>query len=229
MKEIVRKTEITTDGSVTLYIPEIDEHYHSTNGAVTEAMHVYITEALRKRLAAEDVKEIRLLEIGFGTGLNTFLTLIEAITKDVTIRYTTLELYPLNTELIRELNYTELVNPEFEKYFEMIHSAEWGREVKICDNFYITKLNTDLKDFVSEELFDVIFFDAFAPEKQPEMWNDGIYEKMFSHCSDNGILTTYCAKGVVRRGFRDAGFTMERIPGPPGKREMLRANKKTVI
>ena len=227
MKNFHREIQKTADGAVTLYIPEIDEHYHSVNGAITEALHVYITEALNKRIeSAHDKKDvINILEVGFGTGLNAFLTLIKSIENNINIVFTTLELYPLNTEVVNGVNYPDLVGAEYKDYFKSLHSAEWNKVVSVNENFSIEKVNVDLKDYISEKKFDVIYYDAFAPEKQPEMWNDDIYNKLFSMSNNGCVITTYCAKGVVRRGLRDAGFTMERIPGPPGKREMIRGTK----
>ena len=224
MDHFKRELQKTADGTSTLYIPEIDEHYHSVNGAITEAEHVYIKEALLKRVS-KGVTSLRVLEIGFGTGLNTFLTLIKAIELDIKIEYVTLELYPLSNDIISNINYASFVNEKYIYLFKELHFSEWEKEVAIDKNFILTKKKIDLKDFISTSLFDVVYFDAFAPEKQPEMWNEDIYKKIYDSLAHDGIMTTYCAKGVVRRGFRDTGLTMERIPGPPGKREMIRGNK----
>jgi Uncharacterized conserved protein len=216
--------ELTSDGSYTLYIKEIDEHYHSTNGAIVEADIVYIKNALLER----GLKEVSVLEIGFGTGLNCFMTFLEAIKRGLKIHYVTLELYPLTLEEISNVNYPSILSPENENEFIMMHTCEWNREVRINDNFTIEKRHLDLtKDDVVGN-FDVVYFDSFAPDKQPEMWTDAIYQKIAGVMNPNAIMTTYCAKGVVRRGWQSAGLKMERIPGPPGKREMLRGRMLTV-
>lgn len=225
MKEFERNPEVTADGSITFYIPEIDEHYHSTNGAVVEALHVYLKEALQRFVELNNPKEVRILEIGFGTGLNAFLTLLKSAELQIPIHYTTLELYPLAAEQVAQLNYAEQIDANSANLFKALHAANWNESVAITPFFSIEKRQMDL---VKEPLmgrFDVVYYDAFAPDKQPEMWSEAIYQKVADAVDKGGILTTYCAKGVVRRGFRDAGFEMERIPGPPGKREMIRGTR----
>ncbi|MEG1379463.1 MAG: tRNA (5-methylaminomethyl-2-thiouridine)(34)-methyltransferase MnmD [Bacteroidales bacterium] len=225
MENFQRKPEITADGSVTFYIPEIDEHYHSTNGAVVEARHVYLKEALQQYITLNLPKQVRILEVGFGTGLNAFLTLLRSEELQIPIHYTTLELYPLGAEQVGMLNYAEQIDASRLHLFNALHEAEWGETVSITPFFSIEKRQLDLVRSPLEGLFDVVYFDAFAPDKQPEMWTEAIYRKGADAVIPHGILTTYCAKGVVRRGFRDAGFAMERIPGPPGKREMIRGTR----
>lgn len=225
MENFQRKPEITADGSVTFYIPEIDEHYHSTNGAVVEARHVYLKEALQQYITLNLPKQVRILEVGFGTGLNAFLTLLKSQEIQIPIHYTTLELYPLGTGQVGMLNYAEQIDASQIHLFNALHEAKWGEPVSITPFFSIEKRQIDLVQAPLEGLFDVVYFDAFAPDKQPEMWTEAIYHKVAQAVVPNGILTTYCAKGVVRRGFRDAGFAMERIPGPPGKREMIRGTR----
>lgn len=225
MKNFERKPEITADGSVTFYIPEIDEHYHSTNGAIIEALHVYLKEALLHYIERVQPRRVRILEVGFGTGLNAFLTLIRAEELRIPIHYTTLELYPLDMERVEMLNYPQQVEKGDAALFKSLHAAQWNETVAVTPLFSIEKREIDLVNNPLEGMFDVVYFDAFAPDKQPEMWSDAIYQKVAAQVSTGGVLTTYCAKGVVRRGFRDAGFIMERIPGPPGKREMIRGTK----
>lgn len=220
------KTElkITEDGSYTLFIPALNEHYHSTHGAIQESMHVFINAGLRQCAKSE----IRVLEIGFGTGLNAFLTLLEAEKTSKKIDYTTLEFYPLSTIDTEELNYPELIDSSKKYIFEELHKTEWEKWSQVTLYFSLLKRKVDFSrpsDFYSEHKFDVIFFDAFAPEKQPEMWTQEIFDKIYSISSENAILTTYCAKGSVRRMLQAAGFLMERLPGPTGKREILRARK----
>ncbi len=216
-----RIVEHTADGSATLYIPEMDEHYHSVKGAETESRHVFIDTGLK---AIRQTAPINVLEIGFGTGLNAFLTLKEPLSGTSSIHYTGIELYPLTWITVEALNYTS--DPVFRK----LHDAPWNKEQEIVPGFTLHKIQTDFTRYPFKEYnsFDLVYFDAFAPEKQPEMWQPEIFEKLFSIMNPGGVLTTYCAKGIVRRTMQQAGFTVERLPGPPGgKREILRARKLT--
>lgn len=222
MKSFERKPQLTADGTHTLYIPEIDEHYHSVNGAAVEANHVYLKEALMHHGGAS----VTVLEVGFGTGLNAFLTLLHALEQGKRIHYVTLELYPLETEQVELLNYAAQIAPEKSELYFALHRAPWNEPVEIIPGFILEKRHCNLVTCQLDGAFDVVYFDAFAPEKQPEMWSDAIYEKLFAQMNPDAVMTTYCAKGVVRRGFQAAGLTVERIPGPPGKREMLRATKR---
>lgn len=222
MKSFSRTPEMTGDGTFTLYIPEIDEHYHSVNGAGVEAEHVYVKEALLHHGGTE----VSVLEVGFGTGLNAFLTLLKSMETGMKVHYTTLELYPLDPEQVEKLNYPEKIAPAFEDFFRALHTAPWNEPVEITPEFILEKRNCDLVGSELEGAFDVVYFDAFAPDKQSEMWSDAIYRKVVGRMNPQGVMTTYCAKGVVRRGWQGAGLTMERIPGPPGKREMIRGTKR---
>jgi len=213
--------QFTADGSHTLYIPEIAEHYHSINGAIQESLHVYIEAGLNHCKK----QSINVLEFGFGTGLNAFLTIIEAEKRNLQINYTSMEKYPLPASITEQLNYTDGFPEKCQQYFAKIHACEWGNFVKITDNFQIKKIQTDFFDFRFEEKYDLIFYDAFAPDKQPEVWSQDIFNKIFEYTKPDAILTTYCAKGNIRRMMQAAGFQTERIPGPTGKREMLRARK----
>jgi len=213
----------TEDGSDTLFVPALDEHYHSIHGAVQESMHIFISAGLHQC----DKSNLNIFEVGFGTGLNAYLTILESIKTKQTIRYFTIEKYPLQSEIWSALNYKAIIpdgNPEL---FQMIHEAKWNEEVKINDHFSILKLSSDLLDidYSIFPLFDLIYFDAFSPEKQPKLWETSIFIKLENHCAMFAKLVTYCAKGVVRRSLRDAGFDPERISGPPGKREILRGTK----
>ena len=216
--------ETTDDGAPTLYLPDLDEHYHSTKGALTEARHVYIDMALRARAKPE----INLLEIGFGTGLNAWLTLLAAREQGLNIHYTAFELYPLAPEVADRLDYPALTAPQQAFLFARLHRCEWDKPVAIDPQFTLLKRHADLTNTPVEGLYDVIYFDAFAPEKQPEMWSEAIFRNLYGHLAPGGILTTYCAKGEIRRRLQHIGFTVERLPGPPhGKREILRATKVT--
>lgn len=214
--------EITDDGSHTLFLPELEEHYHSVNGAIQESNHVFIEAGLRQY--KQDT--IHIFEVGFGTGLNAFLSLVKSDTSHK-IYYTAIEAYPLSLSIIKQLNYADKYSQEQQDLFYKLHEAEWGTEQQITPYFHLTKIHADLNqlDFDVIKPVDVIYFDAFAPDKQPEMWSQQIFDHMFKITNDRGILVTYCAKGVVRRMMQQSGYKTERLPGPPGKREMLRANK----
>lgn len=212
---------LTEDGSHTLFVPEIDECYHSTHGAIQESLHIFIEVGLKQCLKPE----IKVLEIGFGTGLNAFLTFLEAERSGKKIQYTSLEKYPVEVEKAIQLNYPEERAPDKRHVFEQLHTSPWNTPVNIRAGFSLQKMEADFTGFNIEGMYDVIYFDAFSPEKQPEMWSQELFGQIYSHCYPGAILTTYCAKGVVRRAMQNAGFTVERLPGPPGKREILRGLK----
>ena len=215
--------EKTADGSYTLFVPELDEHYHSVKGALTESEHIFINMGLKHSSAPSP----RILEIGFGTGLNAFLTSLEAEKDNRSIFYTTIEKYPLDMETIKLLDYPELIAPEESKLFYSIHNAGWNSPQTISGNFTIEKIEGDFTEYRFRNGYDIIYFDAFAPEKQPEMWSQTLFNNLYEILNYDGILTTYCAKGAVRRMLQEAGFIVERLPGPPGgKREILRGTKK---
>jgi tRNA U34 5-methylaminomethyl-2-thiouridine-forming methyltransferase MnmC len=212
---------ITGDDSITLFVPSLNEHYHSVHGAIQEAEHVYI----RAGLEFCGKESVNLLEVGFGTGLNAFLTLIKADELKKQINYTSIELYPIDKEIIPQLNYPKLVGKGFETEFQKLHEANWGEYVKISDYFYLKKLQIDLLFWQPDEIFDVIYFDAFAPNVQPDLWSESVFTKIYQSMSSEGSLTTYCSKGIVKQAMRAAGFQIERLAGPPGKWQMLRAKK----
>lgn len=214
---------ITEDGSQTVYLPEMDEHYHSIHGAVGESLHIYIEQGL----LFSGKKTLTVLEIGFGTGLNAFLSYAYAQKENLHINYCSLEKYPLSEQEYGLLNYPKIIFPEYAQTFNHLHEAEWNTTEKISDNFHLNKVHEDLLTFQFEEIpkFDVVFYDAFAPGKQPEMWSDEILHRVAASVKKDGILVTYCAKGAVRRTLSAAGFNMERIPGPKGKKEILRGKK----
>lgn len=221
MKPIIEKT---ADGSHTLFVSELDEHYHSVNGAIQESTHVFIETGFKH----SKEQDIHIFEVGFGTGLNAFLTLLEAKRTNKKVYYTSIEAYPLDKNLIRELNYPQQIAADTLPYFYQLHEAEWGKEEPITENFFLKKIHADFVHFDFATLIekqDIIYFDAFAPDKQPDMWSQEIFDKLFDVSAEKGILVTYCAKGAVRRMMQQAGYTTERLPGPPGKREMLRATK----
>lgn len=215
--------EKTDDGSYTLYVPELDEHYHSVKGALTESRHIFVDMGLRH----SDVTEPRILEIGLGTGLNCFLTFLAAEETGKKIHYTGIERYPLNEDTLRKLDYPTIINQGHETDYYAIHQAPWGRDVELSPKFTLHKIEGDFTSYPFDGKYDIIYFDAFAPEKQPEMWEQSLFDMLYNVLNEGGILTTYCAKGVVRRMLQSAGFTVERLPGPPGgKREILRATRR---
>jgi tRNA U34 5-methylaminomethyl-2-thiouridine-forming methyltransferase MnmC len=218
---MLSEIKITADGSHTLFVPSIDECYHSTYGAIQESQHIFIESGLNQCIK----NRINILEIGFGTGLNAFLTFVEGNKCEKKIHFTTLEMYPIEIEKALKLNFPEEIDNENRIYFEKLHKANWNMDIEINDNFILRKIETDFTKYNFNEKFDLIYFDAFSPEKQPEMWTEELFKKLFSHCNIGAILTTYCAKGIVRRAMQSAGFKVERIPGPPGKREILRSTK----
>jgi tRNA U34 5-methylaminomethyl-2-thiouridine-forming methyltransferase MnmC len=219
------KLEQTADGSYTLYVPELDEHYHSVKGALTESKHIFIDMGLKH----SSVTSPHILEIGLGTGLNCVLTLLEAKESQRHVYYTGIERYPLNEEIIRKLNYPSIIGKECEEDYFAIHQAPWEEDVCLSPWFTLHKMEGDFTHYSFEQKYDIIYFDAFAPEKQPEMWEQSLFDNLYQVLNEGGILTTYCAKGVVRRMLQTAGFKVERLPGPPGgKREILRATKSNL-
>ncbi len=218
-----RKIIITADGSSTIHIPEWNEQYHSKHGAIQEAYHVFI----KSGLSLYKNKEIRVLEIGFGTGLNCFITLLESKKHNLKIDYVGVEAYPISNNEVEALNYTsELKAEDKSSVFKQIHDCVWEERLKIQDDFYLTKQKKFFKEIDDENTFDLIYFDAFGARVQPELWTEEIFEKMYIALKNDGVLVTYSAKGSVRRAMLAVGFVVERLEGPPGKREMLRAIKK---
>lgn len=214
----------TDDGSATLFIPELEEHYHSIKGAYTEALHIYRDCAFR--YAAEHtvsrVSPLRLLEIGFGTGLNAAVTAMAA-TAQYEVHYITLEKYPVDAALIDKLGYDTVVDAHL---FAAIHSAPWEQPTAITPHFTLEKCCCDLLVSPLPKDIDVVYFDAFAPEKQSEMWSSEVFLRIYQAMRPGGVLTTYCAKGAIRRMLQSIGFAVERLAGPVGgKREILRAVK----
>ena len=216
-----REIKITEDGSHTIFIPELNEHYHSTHGAIQEAMHVYINTGLQ----FSDKNPIHILEIGFGTGLNAYLSLVSAENNNKTIIYHSLERYPVEKEQLEVLNYPDQVDFEDKSLFNKLHEAEWNQTNKISNNFSLKKINGDLKQIDFKDKYDLIYFDAFAPDIQPELWTETIFSKLYHCLNPNALLVTYCSKGIVKRALRASGFEVKRLAGPPGKHHILRATK----
>ena len=215
-----REILITTDGSTTINLPELNEQYHSKNGSINESYHVFINSGL-KLVSAEQVS---ILEIGFGTGLNAFITYLEAKKQ---IHYVGVEAYPVTAEEVKKMNFISVLKAEKESnVFAKIHEVSWEEKHQISDTFSLSKRKQFFEDIEDKDAFNLIYFDAFGARVQPQLWTVEIFQKMFNSLKENGILVTYSAKGSVRRAMQEVGFTVERLPGPPGKREKLRATKK---
>ncbi len=216
----------TLDGSDTLFVPEMNEHYHSMFGAVQESRHVFIDQGLMAVDVGTD--PVSVFEVGFGTGLNALLTALTAKAQRREVRYTSIELHPLETNVLKRLNYNScLMEPDAGEEFVKIHETPWEKASQVNPYFTLTKFKADVRLFDPSGLaFDVVYFDAFAPEVQPDLWTVTIFEKMYQLILHGGLLITYSCKGIVKRNLREAGFSIKRLQGPPGKWEMLRAQKK---
>jgi len=215
----------TKDGSHSLLNEAFNETYHSTHGALQESRHVFIKNGLHFWMHQNDVKEVAILEVGLGTGLNALLALKESFERKTRIRYTSVEAFPVPFELVSLLNYPGLLDwPEAEKFFHQLHAAPWNIPATITPEFILEKLEGTIQDMsLGEPKYDLVFFDAFAPAKQPEMWTLGVLEKIARALKPNSAFVTYCAQGQLKRNLKLLGLTVESLPGPPGKREMVRA------
>lgn len=212
---------ITQDGSSSLRRKDLQEGYHSTYGAIAESQHIFINAGLRN---IEKKLQINILEIGFGTGLNALLTCEFAIKEKQSIYYQTIEKYPLSKKITSQLNYGEILKMEEE--FDMLHSINWEEKIKLNPYFEIQKIAQGAEDITySENFFDLIYFDAFAPQFEEKLWQKEVFGKLHSSLKERGILVTYCCKGDVKRALKTSGFQIEKLPGPKGKREILRAKK----
>lgn len=213
-----RSVVVTADGSKTIHLADWEENYHSHNGALQEAMHVFI-DKVREHLGQR--KEISILEMGFGTGLNAFLSCRLAEEFGVKINYVALEAFPVDFEEIQQLGYAEFWETGAD-YFFVLHEAEWNKEVEITPSFFLEKKRLRFEDWSAEnETFDFIYFDAFSPRVQPNLWHVELFRKLYCSARIDGVFLTYCAKGQVRRDLGSVGWSISRLPGPPGKREML--------
>ncbi len=218
-----RKIITTNDGSKTIFIPEWNENYHSKHGALQEALHVFIKSGLKE--VSSD--QIRILEVGYGSGLNAILTYAEAIEQGKAIHYAGIEAFPISKDEFEALDYGSLNRVSAAKnILQKFFDAPWEESIQIETDFSLQKIKIKIEDFDSKERkYDLIYFDAFGPRVQPEMWTLNVLSKMYDTLDNKGIFVTYCAKGQVRRDLESLGFEVEKIPGPPGKREMLRARK----
>jgi tRNA U34 5-methylaminomethyl-2-thiouridine-forming methyltransferase MnmC len=216
-REIIR----TADGSQSIYVPSLGEHYHSIHGAVQESEHVF----MKYGFDLHGSSSLSILEVGFGTGLNALLTLARAEAREVAIRYHSLELYPLTDTEYEALSFARDLMPGLDPLFKYMHQSEWEKDIRIGEYFTIKKMNIDLVYWEPECTYDLVYFDAFAPEKQPELWTESIFKKIGGCMNKGAILSTYCCKGDVKRAMQAAGLTVSKKPGPPGKREITVAVK----
>lgn len=212
----------TADGSSTLFSSRFGAHYHSLNGAVTESEHIFIGAGFNEL----SLKEINILEVGFGTGLNSALTASRSNLKGILVNYSALDLFPLPQNVYELLNYGMVLPAKTADYWRRICDAPWNQNVELFSSFAIRKLNVDFTTWKPDKKFHLVYFDAFAPNDQPEMWQEQQFLKLFNAMYPDGILVTYCVKGIVKKALTNAGFAIERLSGPPGKRHMLRARKK---
>ncbi|MEL7122283.1 MAG: tRNA (5-methylaminomethyl-2-thiouridine)(34)-methyltransferase MnmD [Bacteroidota bacterium] len=214
----------TQDGSHSILSYKYGVSYHSKYGAIQESLHVFLKSALHE--VALNKKAIRILEIGFGTGLNALLTFAKAQQHDLNIYYEAIEAYPITVEQAKELNFATLLEePMLQDFFLEMHKSPWDEIVQLYENFQLKKVNSLFENVSYKGGFDIIYFDAFAPSAQPELWEESILQAMYDALDENGIFVTYCAKGIVKRRLKAVGFSVESLPGPPGKREMTRGRK----
>ncbi len=213
----------TLDGSTTIQIAEWNECYHSKHGAIQEAQHVFI----KNGLSLFPNRSVAILEIGFGTGLNAFITFLESKKMQQSIDYVGVEAYPVSVDEVLLMNYvSELKATQESTVFDIMHTSNWGEKLNLSTNFSLTKRKQFFEEINDIEAFDLIYFDAFGYRVQPELWSTAIFEKMYQALKPQGVLVTYAARGVVKRSMIEVGFTVEKLAGPPGKREMFRAIKR---
>lgn len=215
--------KITGDGSHTLYNDALNETYHSTHGAIQESLHVFIKHGLH--FTEKEKNEINILEIGFGTGLNAYLTILHKFPGSV-IQYTSLETNFLNDEIVHALNYTGNASEDQKNIFLQLHQAPVNAPLLITNGFTLLKVDSSLQNFQTPALYDLIYYDAFGPRVQPELWSEEMMKKVYSLLKPGGVLVTYCSQGQFKRNLKAAGFMVEEFPGPPGKRQMTRGLKK---
>jgi len=211
----------TSDGSHTLYVPELNEHYHSIHGAVQESNIIFIGAGFERSQA----DPLNIFEVGFGTGLNALLTALKSASGKREVNYTTIEKYPVGETIVRSLNHHLYAGKSGKELSGLIHSAPWDRWVNICKNFNLMKINGDISDYPLAGRYELIYFDAFGPDKQPEMWTPAVFASIASVTEKGGALVTYSAKGEVKRNLKACGFEVTLLPGPPGKRQIIRAVK----
>jgi tRNA U34 5-methylaminomethyl-2-thiouridine-forming methyltransferase MnmC len=217
----LNKIITTGDGSHTIYVPEMDEHYHSVHGAIQESEHVFI----KNGFDVCNTDPLYIFEAGFGTGLNVLLTAIRNLNGNRKVFYTAFEKYPVDKTTVNSLNFPGFFGSEGKEIFNLIHSCRWGQMNRINRNFSLKKVKGDLVTDVIVDRYGLIYFDAFSPDKQPEMWTVDIFKKIGEATEKNGVFVTYSSKGEVKRNLRACGFRVILLPGPPGKRHIIRAVK----
>ena len=218
-----RELRITKDGSHTLYVPELDEHYHSIHGALQESSHIFLKNGFFKM----NNNPLRILEVGFGTGLNALLTACAALDSGVITEYVGVEAYPVPTEMMLQMGYPSVMNDlNAGPYFSTITNAIWGNKAEIHSRFSLTKINDTIQNYQNKAPFNLIYFDAFGPKVQGDMWHKDVIQKMYDVLEPKGKIVTYCAMGQFKRDLREVGFDVSCLDGPPGKREMVSAQKK---
>lgn len=218
----MQKLITTSDGSHTIFVPELNEHYHSVHGAVQESNFIFIENGFN----FSNSDPINIFEVGLGTGLNVLLTVVRNKDRKRKVFYTSIEKYPVDKNIIEKLNYHNFAGSEADKLFTLIHSSPWDEFAEISENFSLRKINGDITKQQVYGNFDLIYFDAFGPDKQPDMWTIDIFEGIAENTNKDGVLVTYSAKGELKRNLRACGFEVYHIPGPPGKRQITRAIKK---
>lgn len=220
----------TEDGSHTVHVKELNTNYHSTHGAVQESLHIFIHAGLDHLLQhRETTAPVRIFEMGFGSGLNALLTLDEALRRHLRAYYFTVELFPLDKNEYERLNYPDHLSADLRKDFLRLHHSQWEKDIALTDNFIVHKSKASLLAMQIPPGFDLIFFDAFDPGVQPELWQEAVFQKLYAAMSDGAILVTYCSKSDVRRALNVCGFHVEKIAGPKGKREIIRATKHPLL
>lgn len=220
-----REFMTTADGSASLHIPEWNEHYHSKHGAVQESEHVFKRMGLDYFKDQNNPASLTILEAGFGTGLNALISLAWARKHQLNITYQTLEAYPVEINELNNFNFHTYIKEVNEDDFLELHQCDWEQPVEISTYFTLQKQQHPFKDLDAKSTADVIFYDAFGPRVQPDLWEIESLERFYKALKPRGVFVTYCAKGQVRRNLEQLGFQTERLPGPPGKREMLRGTK----
>lgn len=222
-----REIQLTADGSHTIVLKDRNISYHSTHGAIAESMHVFIQAGLLPLLATASSRPLAVLEIGFGTGLNALLSMREAMRNKQPVFYTGIELFPVTASEAVMLNYGEKLF--MQEAFRKIHLSEWEKPVQLDTYFTLEKKQVAVQELVVKNNYNCIYFDAFAPTEQPEMWTDAVFQKLYKFLQPDGVLVTYSSKTTVRNAMKQAGFSIRKIPGPYGKREMVRAEKPITI
>ena len=218
-----REIIVTSDGSTSIHLPDWEESYHSKHGAIQEAKHVFI----KNGLSLFKGQSVSILEIGFGTGLNAFITFLESQLLNQMVDYVGVEGFPISSQEVLQMNYVNQLNAtDFKAVFELFHLCKWEENVTISNHFRLTKRNQLFNEIDDINQFDLIYFDAFGFRVQPELWSVEIFTKMYTSLKSGGILVTYSCRGPIKRAMIEAGFQIEKLTGPPGKREMLRGRKE---